>query len=48
MQKKIGTGLGIINYEIAHNDKIVYVGPWYDFDIDSSGLDDPFFNYCVQ
>ena len=33
---------------IIQNEEIVYVGPWYDFDIDSPDLDDPFFNYCVR
>lgn len=31
---------------IIKDKKIVYVGPWYDFEVWSPDLDDPFFNYC--
>ena len=33
---------------IIYSGKIVYVGPWYDFDIDSPGLNSAICNYCSR
>lgn len=33
---------------IIYNDKLIYVGPWYDFTMNSKNLYDELFNYCVR
>lgn len=33
---------------IIYEDKVVYVGPWYDFTMNSKNLYNELFNYCVR